>query len=142
MMDSINTIMLDKVINNFEKQIEQKVLQEITNAFKIQNDKINCTSTINKPFTTDDLEKLIKTMNELPPVCIELQIKPLAYVVLDRNINTIKSDNFKKEEVHNGYISPFKGMKIVVVDKDEELQDNQGRAIYSDGSEKIIDIFE
>ena len=126
-------------MNKDLKRIKPNGIDELS---MFWNDKpITSTNYVNNPFTIEDIMNTCKKTKQLSPVAIEMQVYREGMYVLQENISVI--DDFRKEELNkeHEFLCHFDGVKIIVIEKDLELKRNQGKILYSDGSYKIIDIF-
>ena len=93
-------------------------------------------------FTLENISETIDKLNKLPPIATEIKVYKEGFYFIKNNVTAL--DGLRKEEVNKdtGYSTCFNGIKIILIDYDDsELKINQGRVIYSDGSNKIIDIY-
>lgn len=96
------------------------------------------TTTSCKPFAIDDLNKAIEKIKALPPIPIRIKVSVRGYCVLLSELKDINIDC----NLEHGYFGNYNGMGIFIADESENLEVNQGKIEYSDGSSKIITLFE
>jgi len=99
-------------------------------------------TTYANPFTIEDLQRLIDYVpDNLPPIATEIHVSLEGYNVIMKNVSIL--DDFRREELskEHGYMSVVSGVKIIVKEYGEMFV-NQAKVIYSDGSSKVIDIYE
>jgi len=96
---------------------------------------------IDQLFTTDGFENVLKAIDAMHPIVKEIQVFKQGYDVIMKNIVSIKIKDEHAEHLKcQGYFSDFNGIEILVVEE-RDMEINQGKIIYSDGSSKIIDIY-
>jgi len=94
-------------------------------------------------FTLENLSKVSDKLNKLPPIATEIKVYKEGADFIKNNIPVL-SCNLRKEKINKdtGFSVSIKGINIVLIDYDDsELKVNQGKIMYSDGSNKIIDIY-
>jgi len=110
----------------------------------LHNEHTN-TNNINAKFELKEFEKAMKTIKELPPIAIKLEVYPQGLNALK---NTMTDNEKLDKELDSmdlcsdvsGYKYQYKGINIIVVYDNENFKCNQGRFIFNDGSTKIIDL--
>jgi len=96
---------------------------------------------IDNLFTTEGFEKVLRELDEFQPIAKEIQVFKNGYDIIMKNIVSIKMKNEDAEYLKcQGYFSNFNGVNITVIDYGD-IEVNQGKVIYSDGSNKIIDLY-
>jgi hypothetical protein len=98
-----------------------------------KNKFASCTS-MSKPITLDDLDKLAEKLNQLPPVANKIEIGTFALKVLLEKIPTIDNTKFKS------YPNTMYGLPIEIYEG-YDFKFNQMRVKFSNGESKIIDVF-
>lgn len=114
---------------------------EIKEYFQRQLESVNTNTytTQNCEFSKEDLENTIEMLNKLHPIATELQIHSEMVKPFIDSIPFIDYEDKPTET--QGFIGMLTGIKLVGLGFDNEFGIKQGRILYSNGSEEIINIF-
>lgn len=115
-----------------EKLTESQIQDILSKAILTGKDHFaNCTS-MSKPITLDDLELLAEKSNHLPPSPTGIEIgSKFALDILLKHIPTTKETKD---------ISFINGISVSIVEG-TDLKFNQMKLKYSNGSDKVMDVF-
>jgi len=87
---------------------------------------------VNK-FSKKDFEKTIKELKNLKPFVIEIQLFQKAFDLLLKDLN-----NGEIKNVNLCYM--LSSIKVIILNEDLELKENEARFIYNNGDMEIINI--
>lgn len=117
-----------------ENLTETQIQNLISKAILTGKDKFASCTSMSKPITLDDLDKLTEKLNQLPPVPIEIEIGKIAWLILSNQLNIdIKYDRDK--------INKLFGVNIVIY-QGNDIKFNQMKVKYNNGDSKVINVFE
>ena len=115
-----------------EELTESQIKDILSKAIFTGKDIFASCDSMSKPITLDDLEKLAEKLNQLPPSPTGIEIgSKFALDILLKYIPTTKET---KE------ISFINGISVSIVEG-TDLKFNQMNLKYSDGSSKVMDVF-
>lgn len=118
--------------NAYEDLTEEQIKDILSKAILTGKDKFASCDSLSKPITLDDLEELAEKLIQLPPSPIEMEVgSKFTFDILFKNVPTTK-------EVKG--INLINGISVSIVEG-TDLKFNQMKMKYSDGSDKVIDVF-
>jgi len=92
-------------------------------------------TTIDSTFSLKDFEDITKRLKELPRIATEIQVFTQGYWAIKGSLSV------DDEPVSEVFVKQLYGINLIIIDKDDELNPNQARIKYNDGSSKIINIY-
>jgi len=122
-LDSAIRLSLEK----FEQRFQDRIMANYNNM------TLPCTTT-SQSFSKHDFEEVAKMLKELPPIATEMEVFPSGYI-------NMFADFKKAIDISQQGYYPGMGIRVTVIQEDNELKENQTRIKYNDGTSKIIDIF-
>jgi len=106
--------------------------KDLTESILVGKDKYASCNSISNPITLDDLEKWAEKLNQLPPSPTGIEIgSKIALDILLKHIPITKKTKG---------ISLINGISVSIVEG-TDLKFNQMKLKYSDGSNKVMDVF-
>lgn len=132
--DGCGILDIEKLEKLAEKFTRGRMVQDMID-YDFNPNTATCTSASPSAFSTEEFEKAMQTLKDMPPIVVEIEVyKSIWYkikeCILETDTNLL------------GHTGPSRiNVKVVAILGSYDFNENQVRLIYNNGTSKIVNLF-